>query len=190
MILNLDHIALLSSNLSSVIATLPSWIRLDEPERHPSEGTLEQYAHLPSEHAPSLLILEPISDGPYSRAMAKRGPGLHHFGFVTDTLDDAIDYFASHGLLLHPISRYTYKKNVAWMCRPGVPFQVEIYTLPEVTQAKGKDIRMEIPCQDGGDLSLINWLPGIDIHVTQSSETAVSLDDIQLKINLANEQGA
>lgn len=184
MILNLDHIAFLTSNLSAAAACLPSRFQLDAPERQPTECTLEQYAHFPEEHNPSFLFLEPIADGPYCIAMTNRGPGLHHFGLFTDSIDDAIDYFSSNGLLLHPITRYVYKQNAAWMCRPGIPFLVEIYAPPEVFKEKQGTVRLSIPTEADSNRSEIDWVPGVEIVTSRKPQLHVQVDDLTFNINL------
>ena len=102
MILNLDHIAILTLNLSATASQLSEGLIPENPEQQPAEGTLEQYVCLPSDTAPALLLMQAVDDGPYRTALKKRGPGLHHLGFTTDSIDKAVQHFHRRGLLLHP----------------------------------------------------------------------------------------
>lgn len=180
MILNLDHIAILTANLSATVAELPQWLRLDPPEEQPTEGTLEQYAHWPCEEAPSLLLLEALSDGPYRRALAKRGPGLHHLGCSTDSLDAAVDHFAAQGLFLHPRSRHVASTNGAWMCRPGVPFLVELYVSPEIRPHRAGEVLVRIPASCAGHRRVFDWMP--------SATIACTMEDGSLSIQVGDQQ--
>ena len=126
----LDHIALLVSELEPVLERLSELgLPADEIETFPGEGTREVYLGDPERPA-RLLLLQPISPGPYARALAKRGPGLHHVALrVAD-----LDVFASQipGWLLHPHSLESRAAaSTLWLARPGVG------TLLEVTPGAG-----------------------------------------------------
>lgn len=140
--ISLDHIAVLTASLESCAEQLPTGYDPLEIEFQPGEGTREQYVLHRVEGAPSLLFMEPVEPGPYQRAMEKRGPGLHHLGYVTDSLNEAVELFSVSGLLLHPISLRTHSSGVVWMCRPGVPFLVEL--CGSLEQAGGSGIPVEI----------------------------------------------
>lgn len=120
-----DHIAVLTTDLRSVSDPLPDFCRKEPIESFPSEGTQEQYVKL-ADHTPWLLLLQPIAEGPYARALSKRGPGLHHMGAKTPSIKAQISKMSEHGLLLHPISITTLEQGVVWLCRPGVPFLIEL----------------------------------------------------------------
>lgn len=123
---HVDHIAFVVPDLGVVTDQLPDFCTPLEIEDQPAEGTREQYVDISGDMAPMLLLMQPISDGPYQRALAKRGPGLHHIGCMTPSIDAARPQIEKSRLLLHPISLKTIKRGVIWVCRPGVPFLIEV----------------------------------------------------------------
>lgn len=121
----IDHIAVLTSDLRRQSDALPDFCRKQAIASFPEEGTQEQYVEI-TERSPRLLLLQPIADGPYSRALKKRGPGLHHLGVTTQSIKALVPRLSEQGLLMHPISIQTLEHGVAWLCRPGVPFLIEL----------------------------------------------------------------
>ncbi len=143
-----NHVAALVRDLAAVAASLPDACTLHAPEEMPSEGTREQYVTFgddrPDKRVPALLLMQAIADGPYQRALEKRGPGLHHLGCVCSDIDkEAIEGSASR-LLLHPISLHTRKSGVVWMCRPGMPFLVELVESVEQSGIQ-QDVTLALP---------------------------------------------
>jgi len=124
---NVDHIAFITRQLETITDTLPAFCNPLEIEEQPTEGTREQYVDVAGESAPMLLLMQPISAGPYVRALDKRGPGLHHIGGTTPSIDALLPKIQQHRLLLHPnsLKSYTQHKTI-WLCRPGVPFLIEL----------------------------------------------------------------
>ncbi|MGV3527214.1 MAG: hypothetical protein ACO1RX_23565 [Candidatus Sericytochromatia bacterium] len=120
-----DHIAFLSADLARQSDALPAFCRKQAMESFPAEGTREQYVELAAD-SPRLLLLEPIAAGPYARALTKRGPGLHHLGATTPSLQALVPTLSAQGLRLHPISIQTLAQGVVWLCRPGLPFLIEL----------------------------------------------------------------
>ena len=125
-----NHIAVLVRDLEKVTRTLPSFCVLHEQEDQPADGSTEQHVDIGSEGWPPLLLIQPVAKGPFLSAMHKRGPGLHHLGCITTDLDAAVRQAAEHRLLLHPISLSTYARGFVWLCRPGVPFLIELMRAP------------------------------------------------------------
>ena len=165
--LKLDHIAILSRHLETVEAALPPSFERYPSETFESEGTKEQYIELEGENDPFLLLFEAISAGPYKRALEKRGPGLHHFGYKTDDLDAAVETFAKLRLLLHPYSLKSAEQGTVWMCRPGVPFLIEIIKSESNQIPDTSSLKMEIPSQ----FDPIEWLP--NLHLSPSADTKI-----------------
>lgn len=141
----LDHIGILTPSLERSAGHFPPGFTLHEAELMPSEGTREQYATLDSKRGPSVLLLEAIQPGPYQRALDKRGPGLHHLGLATDSLQEATAALQGLGLLLHPVSLTTHSHSCVWMCRPGVPFLVELYKPGDFVSADHAPVHIELP---------------------------------------------
>lgn len=121
----IDHLAVVTADLTRQSEALPDFCRKQAIETFPAEGTQEQYVEF-SEQTPRLLLLQPIAAGPYARALAKRGPGLHHIGARTPSIDALVPRLSELGLLMHPISIQTLKQGVAWLCKPGLPFLIEL----------------------------------------------------------------
>jgi len=129
--LKTNHIAILVRDIDAVSSVLPDGCTLHAPEDQPTEGTRERYVTVGDEDTPSLLLMQAIANGPYSRALQRRGPGLHHVGCVCADIESEITKGNTGRLLLHPISLRTRKSGVVWLCRPGVPYLVELMENPE-----------------------------------------------------------
>ena len=124
--MDVDHIAFVTDEIERVTDSLPGFCNLLPIEEHPIEGTREQYIEIAGDMAPMLLLIQPIADGPYRRALDKRGIGLHHIGGTTPSIKRLLPTIEESRLLLHPISLNTLDRNQIWLCRPGVPFLVEL----------------------------------------------------------------
>jgi len=132
-----NHIAVLVRDLEAVVNSLPDYCKRQSVETQPSEGTREQYVEVYGDSV-SLLFVQPLgTEGPYARALTKRGPGLHHIGCITPSIRKEV---SRQNLLLHPVSLDTFQKGVVWLCKPGLPFLVELM------EAKGPDVPLE-PCR-------------------------------------------
>lgn len=178
--LHLHHIAVLTQSLSAVEASLPHELERLGVDVFPSEGTQEQYIDLSASGRPSLLLIESIGDGPYRSALQKRGPGLHHFGFVTDCMDDAVDTFAGRRLLLHPITVRTLDQGVVWMCRPGIPFLLEIVDVEGLEDPQPPRISLAIPSLH---VERIDWIP--DMSLSRSDGDAIRISTGSLSFQIA-----
>ncbi len=69
--LHLHHVAVLTGSLSAAEGSLPLQLTRLEVKTFPGEGTKEQYIDLSDSPGPSLLLIEPIGEGPYMRALRK-----------------------------------------------------------------------------------------------------------------------
>ena len=151
----LDHVALVVPELEPVVERLGLAPELIGPiEEFPSEGTREVYV---GNGTASLLLLQPLtSDGPYARALGKRGPGLHHVALRTPDLEEFLR--GVRGWLLHPASVDTIARSrTAWLARPGVPTLVEVQ---EASAAEGEPLvtAVEVP----GPLDALTPSAGLD----------------------------
>lgn len=177
--LHLHHIAVLTHSLSAVAESLPSELARLGVDTFPNEGTQEQYIDLSPSGRPSLLLIEAIGDGPYRRALQKRGAGLHHFGFMTDRINAAVDYFAQHRLLLHPITLKTFEQGVIWMCRPEMPFLVEIVSGAGSAAPEASQISIAIPRLR---VDHINWLPALALSQSDDSSIQIATGSLSFHI--------
>lgn len=183
MLLTLDHIAILTTSLEQCAKQLPPAFTLYKVEEQPAEGTREQYAATGIDGQPMLLMLEPIAPGPYQRAMDKRGPGLHHLGCVTDSLDQGIAHFASRGLLLHPVSVKTYPRGVVWMCRPRVPFLIELAQTSAASDGAQTDVVISLPRQPTASSATSDFIPDVSIVFNDSSHLIIEIPDLNFTLN-------
>jgi len=122
----LHHVALLTPDLAkAIVRGAELGLPAGPVETFPGEGTRECYLGAPEATA-RLLLLEPLDvSGPYARALARRGPGLHHIAINEPDLDR---YLAGvRGWLLHPRSLETIARSAtAWLARPGVGCLLEV----------------------------------------------------------------
>jgi len=122
-----DHIAVLLKNLDAVSESLPEFCTRHPKQEWPQEGTVEQYISTGGQNEAKLLLIQPVGEnGPYYRALSRRGAGLHHIGCVTRSIPDYLAHNLDWKLFLHPISLSTFPAGCVWLCRPGVPFLVEL----------------------------------------------------------------
>ncbi len=116
----LDHVALLVPDVARALAGARALGLEGGPiEAFPGEGTREVYC---GSGAARLLLIEAAGPGPYARALARRGPGLHH---VAVAVEDGAAFAASSGWLLHPRTLETQPQTL-WLARPGVGTLVEV----------------------------------------------------------------
>jgi len=121
-----DHVALLVPDLESALSTITRLgLEHGEIEDFPAEGTREVYVGEPGQQG-RLLLMQPLGDGPYQRALSKRGPGLHHVAIGVADLSAFLSRDAS-GWLLHPHSVESISScSTTWLARPGVGTLVEV----------------------------------------------------------------
>lgn len=128
----LHHAALLVRSLEALLPALAARGWAAEPIRsYAKEATRETYvmAHGAGAQAPGrLLLVEPAGDGPYARALAGRGPGLHHLGLLVADLSAFAASLPASGWFVHPFSlRGGAKLGDLWLFRPGFPALVEVF---------------------------------------------------------------
>lgn len=123
---NCDHVALVCSALEPAVELLAGCgLPVGPIEEFPGEGTREVYVGAEGA-AGRLLLMQPLgAEGPYARALGKRGPGLHHVAY---RVPDAVGGVSSlSGWLLVPRSLSSYAEcRTLWLARPGVGALVEL----------------------------------------------------------------
>lgn len=142
----LSHVAVL---VPSVQRSASCFAKLGIPvgpaEEWDGEGTREIYVG-DKNHSGLLLLMEPIKQGAYSRAMAKRGPGLHHIAIDVVSLETFIAGISNSGWLLHPRSLATIQKNqTAYLARPGMRMLVEVQERNSIEESPPVVLRLEMP---------------------------------------------
>lgn len=135
-----DHVALVVRRLEPVLKRLEG-LKASPIEAFPSEGTREVYL---GTGLARLLLMEPTNaDGPYARALAKRGPGLHHVALNAPDLEGFLGHL--RGWFLVPAClRDLARTRTAWLARPGVATLLEVH---EAKPAKGTPVveQIELP---------------------------------------------
>jgi hypothetical protein len=122
----LDHVALLTRTIEGTVAKLTQEGTIDGHvvgpiETFPAEGTRECYIGAASG---KLLLMEAVGTrGPYARALAKRGPGLHHVAFAVPDLQSAL---ALGGWQQHAICAKSVARGSGWLFCRGVPTLLEL----------------------------------------------------------------
>ncbi len=130
----LNHIALLVPNAVKSAEYLRQFdFKIGPAEKWDGEGTLEVYVGDLNSEMANLLLMEPTKEGAYTRAMAKRGPGLHHIAIDVLNLENYIDELSGSGWFLHPKSLKMIKHSqTAYLARPDVPTLIEVQQRDEL----------------------------------------------------------
>jgi methylmalonyl-CoA/ethylmalonyl-CoA epimerase len=178
----INHIALLvpSAEKAADVARRAGF-SVGPTEDFEGEGTREIYVG-GFDHDTTLLLMEPINDGAYSRAMAKRGPGLHHIAIDVLNLDEFIAGLSSTGWLLHPKSLHTIKKTqTAFLARPGFPMLVEVQERKSI-EAKPLFIqRMALPLGEA-NAKLLKDL-GVEQIVSAGEESWLEFGKVRINLS-------
>ncbi len=129
-----SHVAILVPSVRKAADFLRRFeFQIGEEEEWDGEGTREIYVE--RGRANALLLMEPAKPGAYSRALEKRGPGLHHLAIDVLHLEDYIESLAGSGWLLHPTSVKTMRKTqTAYLARPGFPGLIEVQQKAELQE--------------------------------------------------------
>ncbi len=107
----LNHVSFLVESIESVMENSSfSDDSIGKVKEFPGEGTRELYIDNDNQMG-RLLLMQAIGDGPYKRALEKRGAGLHHIALDVEDIDSFVDQLNSSGWQLHPKSLSFYNKN-------------------------------------------------------------------------------
>ena len=125
---HLTHTAVLVHSVDRVAEFFAKkGFRLNAPEVFENEGTREIYIGDLDKDSSKILLVEPHGDGPYRRALHKRGPGLHHLGIDVENLVEYCTMLGRVGWLLHSFSLISATKyQIVYLVRPGVPLMLEV----------------------------------------------------------------
>lgn len=172
----IDHVAFVLQDLETALRVLRS---LDVPigpvEDFPHEGTREVYVGADGQAA-RILLMQPLGgEGPYARALLKRGPGLHHLAFHVP----CVRTFAAErpGWLMMPQSLETYDASkTVWLARPGVGTLVEVHEGEADHQTPALVERVEVVGQSLELASrLLSVLSGETIVAATGSDPTVTI---------------
>lgn len=145
--------------------------KIGPAEKWDGEGTLEVYVgDLKSEMA-NLLLMETTKEGAYTRAMAKRGPGLHHIAIDVLNLETYIDQLSGSGWLLHPKSLKMIKDSqTAYLARPDVPTLIEVQQREVLKDSPLFISNLMIPALSALNLKMFNSLGLNQIQCSASND--------------------
>ena len=147
--LEIDHVAYVVRSIEKTVDRRGLNADLSAIEEFPGEGTRELYLG-DSGQAGRLLLMEPIGEGPYLRALEKRGEGLHHVAYFVDDVAEYVASIAGSGWLLHPASvELLTSARQIWLCRPGVECLFEVSEGSRRYTTAADDSELEIPVQSG-----------------------------------------
>lgn len=101
---------------------------INETEVFDGTNTKEIYTGDHSKESSLILLMEPSGDGPYKRALNKRGESLHHLGLDVENLNQYCKELGKAGWLLHAHSLESIPKlQTAYLVRPKVPVMLEVH---------------------------------------------------------------
>jgi methylmalonyl-CoA/ethylmalonyl-CoA epimerase len=176
-----DHVALLVRSLERTLAHLaPLGLPTGPIEDFPGEGTREVYLGADDQPGRLLLLQALGTDGPYTRALAKRGPGLHHVAF---TVADARAFVGAHpGWLLLPHSLDSHSgSRTLWLGRPGVGTLVEVHHGTMTYAGDPVVERLEVCVEPGGRASLVTGLSGSTEIVAGAGRMRIAGQELDLR---------
>ncbi len=174
----LNHVALLVPSIEKSAAYLRGFPFIIGPsEKWDGEGTVEIYVGDADSQMGRMLLMEPIKEGAYTRAMQKRGPGLHHIAIDVLNIEHFIDELSGSGWLLHPKSIKTLKQTqTAWLSRPGIPALIEVQQRELLKEIPLLISELMIPGLTTQGLQLFAKLGLTQIKNTNESELILIMD--------------
>ena len=145
---SISHVALLVPAAETSAKFLNSHgIETESPESFESEGTKEIYVGSYDTQRGLLLLLEAISEGPYKRALMKRGPSLHPVAIDVLDVQEFVRGAQSLGWELHATSAQTMTHKTAWLYSKGVPTLIEVHQKKALSTKPAKVSKLELPIQ-------------------------------------------
>lgn len=177
----LNHVALLVPSVKRAAAVLEQYQFLVGPaEEWEGEGTLEIYVGDRDSTGALLLLMEPVKEGAYTRAMQKRGPGLHHLAIDVLNLESFINDLSGSGWLLHPKSLHTIKNTqTAYLARPGTPMLIEVQQRETLSSKPGFVQTIEMPLSSR-DSQMLKELGLEQITPSESENSWIQMSGIRL----------
>jgi hypothetical protein len=172
-----DHCAILVENLEISAATVTDDCHHGKIHTFASEGTREMYIWSDRNKLASILLMQAEGNGPYLEALKKRGPGLHHVCIRVDDIHEFVADICGSGFLLHPASLKTVNHGTVFLCRPGIPFLVEVMTLSEEqreTHARDGLVTSIGATLDDRSLQIVKKVFGDYIYSSQQSELTLN----------------
>lgn len=180
--MQLSHTALLVPSVEKAAARLKDLGFAPAPaEVWEGEGTKEIYVGRGRVNA--LLLMEPCREGSYSRALTKRGPGLHHQAVDVPDLDGFLAAIAGSGWLLHPNSVATMKRSrTAYLARPGFPALIEAQERKEPA-IEGKPFVSELRLPLSGSWEKLAEVAGLRGFLKNADELSLRVGAREVRLS-------
>lgn len=141
----LNHIAILTNSIEEILDKNSHLNISGEIEEFPSEGTRELYLGKENQMG-RLLLMQAIGDGPYKKALDKRGAGLHHIAIDVTNIDEFVSQLGGSGWMLHSKSLKFYnEQKLVFLCRSGTPTLIEVQERKELVTENFFIDRFEFP---------------------------------------------
>lgn len=174
----LNHVALLIPNAVKAGEYLKSFdFKVGAAEEWEGEGTLEIYVGDLKSQMANLLLMQPMKEGAYTRAMAKRGAGLHHIAIDVLDLEAYIDQLSGSGWLLHPKSLKTIKHSqTAYLARPDVPTLIEVQQRNTLSESPHFITSMAIPMLSSQSLKMFDSIGLNQIHSSADTDMTLTMN--------------
>ena len=174
-----SHVALLVKSVDNSSSFLNSQgIKTQDPETFESEGTKEVYVGSYGTQSGLLLLLEAISEGPYKKALIKRGPSLHHLAIDVLNVEQFSALAQKVGWKLHPISEETMSYKTIWLFCKGIPTLIEVHQKKELSTKPLKVSKLELPIKED-QWGLFDGI-GLGHIVSTGQEFSFTVDGIKL----------
>lgn len=173
----LDHIALVVNSVDQSIQKLKQFnFAIGQINEFPSEGTKEVYIANQHEYG-KLLLMEPISAGPYQKALQQRGAGLHHIAINVESIERYLEMLSGSGWYLHLHSFNSLKYGTVWLARANTPLLIEVHQLDQSSVENSADLMIEkVLLNLPANAHLLNSLQIKELSLSEKSETQLVID--------------
>ncbi len=179
---SIDHVAVLVESIDRTLSNLSYYdCFVDEINCFPNEGTKEVYIGNKNQSS-RLLLMEPISDGPYLNALKKRGPGLHHIGINVPNLNVFISSIMNSGWYLHLHSWTSKEHNTVWLARSQTPLLIELHE-NSIDNKHIDNFISKIYLNNLFDQNLFKSLNISQIEFISALSPMLSVNDVMINLN-------
>lgn len=170
-----SHVALLVPSVDASGEYLKSCgFQLGAPEVFEGEGTKELYAGSYATRSGLLLLLEAIDEGPYKRALQKRGPSLHHIALDVLNIESFVTKAQGAGWNLHPVSQESMEYQTAWLYLKEMPTLIEVHQTKKITVKSPQVTKLGMPISSQ-QLALLKAI-GLSGRVEVNEEFCFTVD--------------
>jgi hypothetical protein len=121
----LNHVAFVVEEIESILEReVFAHFFVGEIESFPSEGTREVYIGRGNGR---VLLMQPTGEGPYLKALNRRGSGLHHIAIDVEDTQDYLHQIKGSGWYIHPDSLSLFLDHQClFLARPQTELLIEV----------------------------------------------------------------